>query len=48
MGSLQQQGGGHGNSNRIVSVAATPPPAGDWPAGSKEYDEQGQHEVCVI
>ncbi|KAL8482215.1 hypothetical protein ACS0TY_028388 [Phlomoides rotata] len=40
MGSLQQQGGVHGNSNRIVSAAETPSAGGDWPAGSKEYDEE--------
>ncbi|KAG6435925.1 hypothetical protein SASPL_100806 [Salvia splendens] len=39
MASLQQ-GSGCGNSNRIVAVAETPPPGGDWAAGNKEFGQE--------
>ncbi|KAG6432593.1 hypothetical protein SASPL_104174 [Salvia splendens] len=39
MASLQQGSGG-GNSNRVVAVAETPPPAGDWAAGNKEFGQE--------
>ncbi|XP_057795709.1 metal transporter Nramp7.2-like isoform X2 [Salvia miltiorrhiza] len=42
MASLQQGSGSGNNSNRIVAVVQTPPAAGDWAAGDKEFDQEDQ------
>ena len=47
MASLQQGSGG-GNSNRIVAVAETPPPGGDWAAGNKEFGQEEEVQQVHI